>query len=272
MGGRIDGPGTGCHAGICSIEREVAMRLQVRQGSPALAIVASCLMLAPAAARAADPAPAPSPAPSTSPAPSEAAPSGSAAPAGTSEGTAAKDWARQDGPRLDVGIDLDMTGSVHGIAETVAAGAHEVNVGVMARVAYEFSRLLALTFRGGYLGSVTYGGAAGATTTSDGFLAPVLVGFRLQLPLSTFRFHVDAAVGYAYGNRFSRWVRSGSGASRHQMVVDLRFGAAVFFSSWLSLDVAFLYRLPNVLVRLVDSKQSEYAHTLGATVGVGFHF
>lgn len=248
------------------------MHLHAREGSGVLAILASCLLVLPAAARASDPAPASPPAATTSPAPSQAAPASAAAPAGKAEGAAAKDWARQDGPRLDVGIDLDMTGSVHGIAETVAAGAHEVNVGVMARVAYEFSRLLALTFRGGYLGSVTYGGAAGAKTASDGFLAPVLVGFRLQLPLSTFRFHVDAAVGYAYGNRFSRWVRSGSGASRHQMVVDLRFGAAVFFSSWLSLDVAFLYRLPNVLVRLVDSKQSDYAHTLGATVGVGFHF
>jgi hypothetical protein len=180
-----------------------------------------------------------------------------------------KNWAKVDGPRLDVGIELDMSGGVHTFPAD--PGAHEVNVGVVARVAYQFNRLLAFTVRGGYLGSMSYGGST-SLTTSTGFMAPVLVGFRVQLPLSTFRFHIEAATGYAYGNRFNRWVQSGSGASMHQMVVDLRFGAAVFLTSWVSVDAAFLYRLPNVLVRVVDSKQSDYAHTLGATVGASFHF
>jgi hypothetical protein len=183
--------------------------------------------------------------------------------------TETKDWARQDGPRLNIGIDLDMTGSVTTIPAD--AGAHEVNVGVMALIAYETSKIFAITVRGGYLGSVTYDGST-SKTTSDGFVAPVLVGFRLQLPLSVFRFHIEGAMGYAYGNRFNRWVDSGSGASRHQMVADVRVGAAVFFNSYLSVDAAVVYRLPNVLVRVVDSKASEYAHTMGMTVGVGFHF
>ena len=196
-----------------------------------------------------------------------------AAPATPATSTAAKpaenkDWARADGPRLNIGIDLDMSGAATAIA--APGGGHESNVGVMALIAYETSKIFAMTIRGGYLGSFIRGNSKG--TTSNGFLAPVLVGFRLQLPLSFFRFHIEGAMGYAYGNRFDRWVNKGTGASRHQMVADLRFGAAVFFNSYLSVDAALFYRLPNVLVRVVDSKSSEYAHTIGATLGVGFHF
>ncbi len=180
-----------------------------------------------------------------------------------------KDWARQDGPRLNIGIDLDMSGSATTIPADV--GAHEVNVGVMGLIAYESNRIFAVTLRGGYLGSLSYGGST-SKTTGDGFLVPILVGVRLQLPFSIFRFHIEAAMGYAYSNRFNRWVRSGSGASMHQLIADLRFGAAVFFTPFLSVDAAVFYRLPNILVRVIDSKDSEYAHTVGMTLGVGFHF
>lgn len=185
------------------------------------------------------------------------------------ESSGSKDWARQDGPRLNIGIDLDISGPVPTIASD--AGVHEVNAGVMALIAYESSRILAMTLRGGILGSVTHGGG-NTNRTSDGYLVPLLVGVRLQLPLSTFRFHIEGAMGYAYSNRFDRWVDNGSGASPHQMMADLRLGAAVFFNSYLSLDVALYYRLPNILVRVLDSKDSKYAHTFGTAVGVGFHF
>lgn len=213
------------------------------------AIILACILLSAGTARAAEPS------------------AGGSSGTGTTSGN--KDWARQDGPRLNIGIDLDISGPVPTIASD--AGVHEVNAGVMALIAYESSRVFAVTLRGGILGSVTYGGGSSGRT-SDGFLAPVLIGARLQLPLSTFRIHIEGAIGYAYGNRFDRWVRSGSGASRHQMVVDLRLGTAIFFNAYLSLDVALFYRLPNVLVRVLDSKDSKYAHTFGATVGVGVHF
>lgn len=243
-----------------------------------LAFLVPCVLLLSAPARADEPpddAPAAAPRAAASPAPSaapdEATDSGEARgrPAQKAAPDERKDWARQEGAHLNVGVDLDMSGGAR--AFPADPGAHEVNVGVMALVAYEFNRLLAVTFRGGYLGSVSYGGST-SKTTSNGFLAPVLVGFRIQLPLSTFRFHLEGALGYAYGNRFSRWVRSGRGASWHQMVADLRFGVAVFLTSYVSVDGALFYRLPNVLVRLVDSEKSDYAHTVGATVGVGFHF
>lgn len=171
--------------------------------------------------------------------------------------------------RVNIGLDLDVSGS---ISNTLAdSAAKEVGVGPVILVGIEFSKFAAVVFRTGYLRSMTYSGDE-QDSSAAGFMVPVLTGLRLQIPIGILRLHLEGNLGYAYCNKFARWAPNGGTASNHELLVDARFGLALFLGPYFSVDAGLFYRLPNALTKQIDSQDHRYAHSMGATVGVGVHF